>query len=462
MDASSQMLKPKRQKLDGGEENRDMEGGMKSLSNLPDVVLEKILSLLSTENAIRTSILSKRWEYLWTSIPTLNFFQGTLNKRTAMVNAVERALMLRRGVDIKKFTLCFEVLGDASLLNPWISAIVRLNVEELFLGLYSLNGPLCLPHSLFSSSILKDLQLDVPFIFKVPSTVCLSSLRSLTLRSVVFSDEYSTQQLFSGCPVLEKLSLHNCNWGNLKFVSICAPKLLRLIINESDLQISRDAGGCRIIVFGVSLTYFSYAGEFLNEYTFHSSSVNQAEINACPTKMWRHLSYRLYKLFRGLSSLKILTTCSYFFKVMLANVSELLAQMPLFNDLTTLVLDSVRVDLDCEGLLRMLQNCPCLQTLVFSEGISLSSGDANDDGVLDPLPPCFLTSLKEIKVYAFYGDEDEIYAVESLLKTAMVLEKVIVTFAKSLEGGPEEINDVGRQLSDFPKGSEICEIVLQY
>lgn len=55
MDASALLLNPKRQKLDGGEE---LDGGSKSLSNLPDVIILKVLSLLPTKDAIRTSILS--------------------------------------------------------------------------------------------------------------------------------------------------------------------------------------------------------------------------------------------------------------------------------------------------------------------------------------------------------------------------------------------------------------------
>lgn len=49
--------------------------------------------------------------------------------------------------------------------------------------------------------------------------------------SVVFPDD-SMQHPFFGCPVLEELSLENCSWSNVKFVSIQAPKLLKLIIDE--------------------------------------------------------------------------------------------------------------------------------------------------------------------------------------------------------------------------------------
>ncbi|KAJ1382089.1 Leucine-rich repeat domain superfamily [Sesbania bispinosa] len=43
------------------------------ISTLPDEVLCHILSFLPTEEAIATSLLSRRWRSLWYSVPTLNF-----------------------------------------------------------------------------------------------------------------------------------------------------------------------------------------------------------------------------------------------------------------------------------------------------------------------------------------------------------------------------------------------------
>ncbi|XP_062016400.1 F-box/LRR-repeat protein At3g26922-like isoform X2 [Rosa rugosa] len=363
MDASSRMVQYKEQKLDGGEV---MIGGSKSLSNLPDVLIVKILSLLPTKDAIRTSILSKRWEYIWKSLPNLKFIQWKFeNKRTSLVNAVERALILRGPADIKKFTLSFEVLGDALHVNTWISAVLQRNVEDLSLALHSFNDPVSLPRSLFTSATLKVLLLELPCIFKVPSTICFSSLRSLTLSSVVFSDDYSAQQLFSGCSVLEEIFLYGCNWANLNFVSISAPKLLRFTIDEGDSQILRGSDGCQIMVLGVRLAYFSYTGEFLDDYCFYNSSANEALISLNSIKRVQHVSYRLYKLLNGLSSVKHLTICDTSFEVVQTNASEHL--VPSFNNLTTLIFERVEVDLGCNGLLTFLQNCPCLKYLIFCE-----------------------------------------------------------------------------------------------
>ncbi|KAI3699297.1 hypothetical protein L2E82_43522 [Cichorium intybus] len=43
------------------------------LSNLPDYVIHEILSYISIKDAIRTSVLSSRWRFIWTKMPYLNF-----------------------------------------------------------------------------------------------------------------------------------------------------------------------------------------------------------------------------------------------------------------------------------------------------------------------------------------------------------------------------------------------------
>ncbi|CAN6995236.1 unnamed protein product [Brassica rapa subsp. trilocularis] len=46
----------------------DSSDGVDSISFLPDVILQSILSSLPTEIAIKTSILSKRWRHVWSDI----------------------------------------------------------------------------------------------------------------------------------------------------------------------------------------------------------------------------------------------------------------------------------------------------------------------------------------------------------------------------------------------------------
>lgn len=43
------------------------------LSSLPEEIITQILSLIPTEAAVRTSILSKQWRYNWTFVTNLYF-----------------------------------------------------------------------------------------------------------------------------------------------------------------------------------------------------------------------------------------------------------------------------------------------------------------------------------------------------------------------------------------------------
>ncbi|XP_020225316.1 putative F-box/FBD/LRR-repeat protein At1g78840 [Cajanus cajan] len=43
------------------------------LSRLPDEIIHRVLSFVDAVSAVQTSVLSKRWKKLWTSLPVLNF-----------------------------------------------------------------------------------------------------------------------------------------------------------------------------------------------------------------------------------------------------------------------------------------------------------------------------------------------------------------------------------------------------
>ena len=147
MDGSGLTQQPKRQKLN--DEQDVVDRNIKCLHNLPEEILRYILSLLPTRDAIRTSILCKRWEYLWTSIPNLDFGKMDHDKRILFMNYVERVLLLRDSTDIKRFSLSCQVLYDACHVSAWISTAVRRNVQKLYLSLYHSEEPFSLPPSLF-------------------------------------------------------------------------------------------------------------------------------------------------------------------------------------------------------------------------------------------------------------------------------------------------------------------------
>jgi hypothetical protein len=212
MQTTSVIQKPqKKQKL-----NRNR----KCLGNLPEEVLRHILSFLPTKDVVKTSLLCKRWEYLWTSIPTLDFHQSHNSpamkerKRTLFMNFVDRVLCLRGSSDIKRFTLCCDVLHDVSRVNTWISTALRHNVQELYIELANFKGEFSLPYVLFTCKTLTSLHLNMSdIILKLPTTICFSNLKILSIENVIFPQQYLTRKLFSGLPVLEELKLKDCSRG---------------------------------------------------------------------------------------------------------------------------------------------------------------------------------------------------------------------------------------------------------
>lgn len=94
------------------------------------------------------------------------------------------------------------------------------------------------------------------------------------------------------------------------------------------------------------------------------------------------------------------------------------------------------------------------------QGIGLSSNSLEDDGALEPLPPCFLSHLKLIEMIQFTGEEHQLKALKILLKNAKVLEKMVLYCIPDYNWVPGEKTEVLIQLSDHPRGSHFCKIVL--
>ncbi|MBA0810560.1 hypothetical protein Gohar_002542 [Gossypium harknessii] len=185
---------------------------------LPDDILLTILSLLTFKEAVATSILSQRWRYLWTCLPSLNFrYEEVVPHNDDEGNKKKQQL--------QEFGIHFPLLGSSKGdIDLWVAFAIAIGLDCVF--------------SIPTSS------LNVQNRFK--------SLRELRLKFVDVTDE-QFDTILSSCVSLECLHLlESSRLVNVKH-SVPHMKLNYLeIYNCSDLE--------NIEIFAPNLVSFNYRG----------------------------------------------------------------------------------------------------------------------------------------------------------------------------------------------------------
>nr|XP_016513435.1 PREDICTED: F-box/FBD/LRR-repeat protein At1g13570-like isoform X2 [Nicotiana tabacum] len=197
------------------------------LSDLPKSVIDEVLMRLSLQDAVRTSILSKKWRYNWCTLPQLKLDQ-TLWKTTKdltcftsnFTKIIYHVLTLHEG-PITQFTLSIPHLEGCPNFDNLIYFLSRNGIQHLVLELQGGNL-YTLPSSFFTCSQMRHLSLKNCLIRPPPVFKGFERLISLKLNRVTISSEL-LGSLISHSPLLENLVLQYSDISNP--VEISAPKL---------------------------------------------------------------------------------------------------------------------------------------------------------------------------------------------------------------------------------------------
>lgn len=198
------------------------------LSNLPAHVIDQILSQLPIKDAVRTSILSRKWRYKWATIPHLVFdnlcisvsSQDQILVRNKLVNVVDHVLLLHNG-PIFKFKLSHQDLLGVTDIDRWILHISRSSIKEFILEIWK-GQRYKVPSSLFCCRELIHLEL-FNCLLKPPTTFKgFRNLKSLDLQHITLAQNVF-ENLISSCPMLERLTL--MNFDGFSHLNIDAPNL---------------------------------------------------------------------------------------------------------------------------------------------------------------------------------------------------------------------------------------------
>ncbi|XP_074313916.1 putative F-box/LRR-repeat protein At4g15060 [Silene latifolia] len=192
------------------------------ISQLSDDILLKVLSTLDLKNAVKTSILAKRWKYLWTWLPVLDFDYKILSdnfKPQRYINWVNQVVYGHRDLYISKFRVFFCSLwgSEVSQVEKWARFAFSKRVEDL-----DLNLDLKLLASTKTSRF--SLGLDL---LKHPQNNGIINLKSLCLSCVDLSDEV-LEFILLHCHLLEQLYVKSSE--TLHRLNIVSDKLKRLTL----------------------------------------------------------------------------------------------------------------------------------------------------------------------------------------------------------------------------------------
>ncbi|XP_058740358.1 F-box/FBD/LRR-repeat protein At1g13570-like isoform X1 [Vicia villosa] len=210
------------------------------ISDLPSNVIDGILANLKIRDLVRTSILSKKWRYMWTSAPHLcyddDFFERFLRLRdpdTVVCKIIMDVLMLRNG-PVCKFSIdesgyCGSLFSMENI-NMWIPFMSK-DIKHLELETYCIpeDENKKMPDILFSCKELTFLKFSSFDLSVPPNFYGFKKLLELHLVMVTFASS-ALESLISGCPFLEKLSLEECICSNYLVITSPSLKVLVLVL----------------------------------------------------------------------------------------------------------------------------------------------------------------------------------------------------------------------------------------
>ncbi|KAK9048882.1 hypothetical protein SSX86_032150 [Deinandra increscens subsp. villosa] len=435
------------------------------ISQLPDCILHHILSFLPTKDVVKTAVLSKKWNNVWTSVSSLDFDDALLYanetdnrdppEETCFINFVERVLSLRDASNIKRFRLSCRVFFNASCIHSWISSAIMHNVQKLDLCLF-VDDPFVLPSSVFCSQTLTRLKVEMNCVLEFPNVIYLPCLKALHLSLVTFANDGSAQKLFSGCPVLEDLTLLDCEWLNLNNITISSPTLKRLTID--DLPYFGPPDGpkdCKIKIYTSNLIYLKYTGYPSKDiFVCDVSSLVKAYISVpVPHEKQKEVASHVVNLLKGLSKVVFLNVSDHTIES-LVFAGNMVANLPVFRNLTHLELTMEIRKPTIEALMTFLNCCPNLQSLSFSEGFNHDVCLAENDLIGSSLPKCISSGLKLLTFKNFHGIDSEICFLKCILQHAFVFKKMNISCCEKLFGDPSRLKEVKKALETFSKGSK--------
>ncbi|KDP32220.1 hypothetical protein JCGZ_13827 [Jatropha curcas] len=403
-----------------------------SLNDLPEEILTHILSFLSTKSAIQTSLLCRKWRYLWCQLSSLNFPYSSVSTATSiparsLADFINQTLIRRPSTSppLQKFHLQFDFKEHlySSHVDSWVRYAILHHVQQLELDFYisrefqtsDIESDYDFPFFLLKNGNVKILKLTKCRI-TLPTNVAsmgLSFLKSVFLDQVYLSDEM-VSNLISGCVNLVFLGLEYC-YG-MKDVKICSLKITVLHLNyftceDGSLEISCP-----------NLVSLEMIGFHVEKYDFKNLS-GLVEAGVAFLHMWKY--YRHWsQVMRFLLHVKRLTVQNWWFKLLTS--TDIFSKISIFCNLKHLELRTEYSKYDLLGIAAILEISPNLETLILDYICKIDNDECLSEELLNKPIHLSLPKLTFVEIRGCEEVERIAFFLALLFDHGVVLEKVIL------------------------------------
>ncbi|KAL0000896.1 hypothetical protein SO802_014677 [Lithocarpus litseifolius] len=461
-----------------------MADNMDMFRKLSEHLILIIISFLPFKEAVRTSVLSKRWRYIWHETRNIEFDERAFvdfresqemqaSQRRGFMDFALRRIHNYQGRDIDKFQLTLSkpenFHGD---IQRCISFAITHNVKGLGLDF---SDPTWAEDNLDNHAALFDLPLNVY------GHVVLESIKlfSCNFRNSDFMNFRALKQvsfgwlelslsfieaLLKNCPLLESLSLKKC-W-NLDHLEISGQNLrLKNFVADNCSLISDE-----IVIDAPYLRFFKYSGKMAHfEIEIHRSHMEEADLDfGIEFEHYDGIGTDLYNLLNQLYPIKVLTVCSFMLQFL--PLGDEPVRMGFDMRIKHLTLKTSVHPFEFIGIGFLLNSCPHLETLTLDIGPRRIFG-----GYRPPVRvnfnrfwlersikyKCVRESLKVVKVKGFKGTMHELSLLAHMIIYGRILERVDVTVSKEEgdNGGNENrYREIANAMLEFPRASPILQI----
>ncbi|KAJ4889858.1 F-box/FBD/LRR-repeat protein [Raphanus sativus] len=455
--------------------------GLDRISELPEPLLTQILSYLPTKQSVQTSVLSKRWENLYLSVPVLDLncsvfgFDSSCYEfpyeadevLLSFLNFIERLLEFSPELSLLKVKVKCRTTAIDGFMDRLATVIDRgtqyLDVEsstdyyEDSFGV-TLPGVDFVPMNLFTSRTLVYLKLSSSGLDD-PGLVSMPRLKFMHLEEIKW--RVHLEKLLSGCPVLEELTLlrdmeDEFARGNDEFgvMRVRSRSLKRFRVLKHRWDCSPEVR-CTLEIDAPGLEYMSLGEDQFDSIVVKNlSSLLKVELDIKfvvnfgeffdPWDASKRSEIRDF--LKGVSSVRHMIISEKTVKAL--DLYSKVGMIPQFNNLSRL--EAVFPSELLQFLPALLECCPNLNNLV----LKVVHSEVMEEGLeLTDVPRCVSSTLECVEIKdKFEWEEGKMKVASYFLENSAVLKKLIL----SSTAYNQNIYDKVNQLT---KRSPGCQII---